>query len=166
MRAFAGLLCLSAALTAAPAMAQAKDVAQPQSGPNNLTNAPKASEAPADAAKPNAFNFGFIDNLKIGRSTDRPAAGLAPIEKDELELNFRPGGKWGLTLDLTSRADNSVLPREEVAAGAYYQFTPRFRFGGGVALKSDSLSSSFASPEAWRQQDAEASVRLESAFSF
>jgi hypothetical protein len=164
MRAIAGIFCLSAALAAAPAFAQTKDSAQP----NSLNTAGKSNVAAAaeQAAKPNAFNFGFIDRLTVNRTSERVTPGLAPIDKDSVELNWRPGGKWGVSLDLTSRAPNEVLPREELSAGLSYQVTPRFRFGGGVTLKGDALAASFASPEAWRQQDSEAGVRLESAFSF
>jgi hypothetical protein len=162
MRAFAGILCLSAALAAAPAFAQEKDSAPQSAAPNGLSSSGASAEA-AQAEKKGGLNFGFIDRLTVNRTADRPAVGLAPIEKDQLELNWRPNKKWGLSLDLTSRAENQVLPREEVAAGAYYQVTPRFRFGGGIALKGDSLTS----PEAWRQQEErEASVKIESAFSF
>lgn len=156
MRVIAGIFCLSAVMAAAPAFAQEA----PQAAvPNGLSSADK----PVEADKKGGLSFGFIDRLNVNRSAERPTTGLAPIEKEQLELNWRPSKKWGLSLDLTSRAENQVLPREEVAAGAYYQVTPRFRFGGGIALKGDSL----ASPEAWRQQEErEASVKIESAFAF
>lgn len=155
MRVIAGICCLSAALAAAPAFAQI--------APSTSTSLSKATDQGVDStAKGNGFNFGFIDRLTVNKTAETPTAGLAPIEKDQIELNWRPGGKWGLSLDLTNRAENQLLPREEFAAGAYYQVTPRFRFGGGVTLKGDSLSS----PEAWKQQPADAGVHIESAFSF
>lgn len=158
MRLSVGILCLSAAMAAAPAFAQAPTVAAPQ----GLSSAPEKSTGEADR-KP-GLTFGFMDALTVNRGAERPTIGLAPIERDQLALNWRPGGKWGITLDMTSRSANEVLPREEVAAGAYYQVTPRFRFGGGVTFNGDSLRS--AAEGGFRPEDGEAGVKIESAFSF
>jgi hypothetical protein len=113
-------------------------------------------------SKPTGLTLGYLDRFTINNGSERPVAGLAPIEKDQLDFAWRPGGKWGLTIDLTTRAQNNVLPREELQAGAYYQVTPRFRFGGGVMLKGDSIGS----PDAWKAEQPDAGVRLSSAFSF
>ena len=88
--------------------------------------------------------------------------GSAPIETDTFGLVWSKSGRWGLTLDVTRRSDNLLRPEKEIAAGAYYQLTPRFRFGGGVSFSGDDIE------EAARlknKQD-EAGVRIESAFSF
>jgi hypothetical protein len=163
MRAYAGLFCAAAAVIAAPAFAQAKTdgvvVSGPVSGP--MAQTPVSPSEPADKAT--GFNLGFLDKLTINKGAERLVLPLGPIETDQLGLSWRPGGKWGITLDLTSRSDNDVLPREEFAAGAYYQITPRFRFGGGLTLNGDSLRSA---AEGWKQKEGEAGVRLESAFSF
>lgn len=150
MRLITGIACISAALAATPAFAQSKA----ERG---------ASSETTETAKP-GLNFGFVDRLTVNRGTERSQISGAPIEKEQLELNWRPGGKWGITLDLTSRGENEVLPREEVAAGAYYQVTPRFRFGGGLTLNGDSLRS--AAEGGFKPEDVEAGVRIESAFSF
>ncbi|HVY88999.1 MAG TPA: hypothetical protein VG942_09045 [Hyphomonadaceae bacterium] len=154
MRFSAHFLCLAASLMAAPAFAQVgKDGA---SAP--ATQSLSGQAAPNDPLAP--FNLGF------NKSTERPVLPLAPIEKDQLEFSWKPGGKWGITLDLTSREPNEVLPREEVGAVLSYQVTPRFRFGGGVTLKGDSLASTLTAPQNFRDQVSDTTVRVESAFSF
>jgi hypothetical protein len=50
-----------------------------------------------------------------------------------------------------------------LAAGLSYQLTPRFRFGGGVTVKGESLSRPMTS---FQDEVSETSVRVESAFSF
>jgi hypothetical protein len=157
MRIIAGIFCLSAAMAATPAFGQAA------AGPQSLSGASDAAPA-TDAERKPGLSFGFMDRLVVNRGAERPSVGLAPIERDQLALNWRPGGKWGITLDMTSRSQNEVLPREEVAAGAYYQVTPRFRFGGGVTFNGDSLRS--AAEGGFRPEDGEAGVKIESAFSF
>ncbi|MEZ5939650.1 MAG: hypothetical protein R3C52_15735 [Hyphomonadaceae bacterium] len=149
-------LCLSASLLAVPVFAQGAFA--------QTTTAPAASLDDSNSSADNTARFamGLLDNLQVVHGSERPTMSLAPIEKDQLVLSIRPGGKWGLTLDLTSRGPNDVLPREEFKAGAYYQVTPRFRFGGGVTLNGNDLSRG----ENWKSPENEAGVRIESAFSF
>lgn len=166
MRFTAQLLCLAASLAAAPAFAQTpgKDSGHVSAAPQTLSSSKQALTA-TEAPSPSL-------NLGLGLSkggTERTLLPLAPIQKDELALTWQPSSKWGLTLDLTSRAQNEIFAREEVTAGVTYQVTPRFRFGGGVTVKGDSLAQSLSNPGASftnRQDGAEASVRIESAFSF
>jgi NtrZ len=155
MRFSAQLICLAAFLVSAPAFAQAKDGGGASATSQSLAS---RSEGQLSAESPR-FNLG----LGFNKGTEETLLPLAPIEKDQLELSWKPGGKWGITLDLTSRSDNDILPREELAAGAYYQVTPRFRFGGGVTVKGDSLSSPGTN---FKEEVREAAVRIESAFSF
>lgn len=162
MRIAAHLFCLAASLAAAPAFAQVgKDGAPASAAPQGLSNQPQTeTQLQGESPKLN-LGFGF------SKGTDSPAIPLGPIEQDQLELSWKPGGKWGITLDLTSRSNNEILPREELAAGAYYQVTPRFRFGGGVTVKGDALSSSLSDPRTnFKDEVSETSVRVESAFSF
>ena len=166
MRAITALFVASS-LISAPAVAQVatKDGGQGASGsPNALSASARTAAATATLeAKPaTGLTLGYLDRFTINNTSDRLVSGLAPIEKGELDFAWRPGGKWGLTIDLTTRAPNNVLPREELQAGAYYQVTPRFRFGGGVMLKGDSLGS----PDSWKTEQPDAGVRLSSAFSF
>src|SRR5262245_47114316 len=164
MRITAHLFCLAAGLVATPAFAQVGKGGDVPATPQTLASQPANKAAETSQPSPK-LNLDF--DIK---STERPVLPLAPIEKDQLELLWKPGGKWGITLDLTSRADNQVLPREELAAGLSYQVTPRFRFGGGVTLKGDSLTESLSKPGAtfkdFKDEGGEAAVRLESAFSF
>jgi hypothetical protein len=160
MRISAQLFCLAACLAGAPALAQqGKEsgtvTTQTLSGQTLSTQ----TETQLNAQSP-SLNLG----VGFNKTTERSTLPLAPVEKDQLELSWKPGGKWGITLDLTSRSENSVLlPKEEVAAGLSYQVTPRFRFGGSVTLNGDSLSR----PQTdFKQEVDEAAVRLESAFSF
>jgi hypothetical protein len=162
MRITAPIFCLAASLVAGPAFAQ---VGKPAATPQSLAAQPADQGAEPAPQQSSPLNLG----LGINKSVERPALPFAPIEKDQVELSWRPGGKWGINLNLTSRADNEVLPREELAAGLSYQVTPRFRFGGGVTVKGDSLSDSLSKPEAFKDfkdEVSEATVRIESAFSF
>jgi hypothetical protein len=168
MRTFAGLICLSATLFAAPAFAD------PQAMPldsratsGSLTDANRPATANLNTPAQSTVGNSWIDRLSVTRSADRPVLPLAPIETDQLALSVRPGSNWGITLGLTTRQPNDLLPQEEFKAGAYFQISPNFRFGGGVTLNGDSLRSA---AEGWQTsrsaKDAEAGVRIESAFSF
>lgn len=152
MRFTTGLFCLTAMIVAAPAFAQA-----PRSA-----DAAGAVRGAQPSAPPSGL-LGVIDRLSINRGQDRSGLPIAPIETGQLALAWRPAGKWGISLDLTSRSPNEVLPREELSAGAYYQISPRFRFGGGVTLNGDNLGEA---AEGWTRKTGEAGVRIESAFSF
>jgi hypothetical protein len=148
-------------LAAAPAFAQAKDGGPASAGPQSLASQPsttETTETQLNAQSPR-LNLGATFN----KGTESSILPLAPIQKDQLELSWKPGGKWGITLDLTSRSDNVILPREEFAAGLSYQVTPRFRFGGGVTLKGDSLSKPTTT---FQDEVSETTVRVESAFAF
>jgi hypothetical protein len=158
MRFAASAFCLVASLVGAPAFAQAKVTGPATATPQSLASQPGTTETQLNAESPR-LNLGASFN----KGTERTLLPLAPIEKDQLELSWKPGGKWGVTLDLTSRSDNEILPREEFAAGLSYQVTPRFRFGGGVTVKGDSLSRPSTT---FQDEVSETSVRVESAFSF
>ena len=151
MRVSASIICLAVTLAAAPAFAQGKASASPVSGD-------LARQAPA------GFTFG------LGLSNDeseRTLLPVAPIRKDKLALSWKPSSNWDVTLDLTSRSQNQIFAREEVTAGVSYQVTPRFRLGGGLTVKGDSLTASLSNPaDIARNPSTDASVRIESAFSF
>jgi hypothetical protein len=162
MRFTASIFCLAATLAAAPAFAQAKPVqpAQPLSQGLKTT-----ADAPDQGS---GFTFG------LGLSQDeseRTLLPVGPVAKDSVALSWKPNSNWDVTLDLTSRSPNNSLPnqlfpREEVTAGVTYQVTPRFRLGGGVTVRGDSLAESLSNPAAIGREGSEASVRIESAFSF
>lgn len=168
MRITAQLFCLAASLVAAPAFAQGgKDSGPVSASPQTLSSAPKQGLTSTEQQASPSLNLG-LGFSKGG--TERTLLPLAPIQKDELALTWQPASKWGLTLDLTQRSQNDFFPREEMTAGVTYQVTPRFRFGGGVTVRGDSLAQSLSSPGTTNfsnaKNGAEASVRIESAFSF
>lgn len=161
MRISTSLFCLAATLAAAPAFAQGTTTSTAQP----LSASPRTGQAPADTKDSSQFTFG----VGISRGeTERSLLPVGPIAKDQLELKWRPANNWDVTLDLTSRSQNDLFAREEVTAGVNYQVTPRFRLGGGVTVKGDSLAASLSSPATnfGREGSTEASVRIESAFSF
>lgn len=166
MRIFVGL-CVGISLLSAPAFAQesladsARSAAIVTVSPTTATETARADVS--RSADQGSLTFGHLDQLRVSRAPERPVSAVAPFDTDQLALSWRPGSRWGITLDLTSRSNNDVLPREELSAGAYYQITPRFRFGGALSLNGDSIRSA---AEGWREQDGEAGVRIESAFSF
>jgi hypothetical protein len=157
MRISAHILCLAASLAAAPAFAQAPS--QPQSLSQAQNSQPKAEEN----ASPQ-FNFGLGLSKDQSEKTLLP---IGPIQKDSVALSWTPFGNWAVTLGMTQRSPNEIFPREEMTAGVTYQVTPRFRLGGGFTVKGDKLAEQLASPTtSFNRDGAEASVRIESAFSF
>lgn len=168
MRITAHLFCLAASLAAAPAFAQGgKDSGPVSVAPQTLSSAPKHGLTASEQQASPSLNLG-LGFSKGG--TERTLLPLAPIQKDELALTWQPASKWGLTLDLTQRSQNDFFPREEMTAGVTYQVTPRFRFGAAASVRGDSLADSLSSPGTTNfsnaKNGAEASVRIESAFSF
>jgi hypothetical protein len=93
-----------------------------------------------------------------------PSEQTAAIGQTERNVQaWTPGRRWGVTVDLrdAERSVTAPAPGEEAAVGAYYQFTPSVRVGGQVSFgQRDPLS------PARRDEEAEAGVRLESAFRF
>ena len=161
MRIKASLFCLAASLAAAPAFAQGTSA---PAAPQPLSAQARTGQAAARDQDSSPFSFG----LGISRGqTERSLLPVGPIAKDQLELKWKPAGNWDVTLDLTSRSQNELFPREEVTAGVGYQVTPRFRLGGGVTVRGDSLATSLSNPaQNFGREGTEASVRIESAFSF
>lgn len=162
MRISASLFCLAATLVSAPAFAQG-------SGGGATTQSlsqPTRSAQQADEEKAGAFAFGLGLNRDQSERTLLP---VGPITKDQVALSWKPASNWDVTLDVTSRSQtaNGLFAREEVTAGVTYQVTPRFRLGGGVTVKGDSLAESLSNPaNNFGREGNEASVRIESAFSF
>jgi hypothetical protein len=166
MRLSTSFLCLAASLVAAPAFAQG--TAQPAAKPQPLSQAARLGDKAEQPAQTSPFNFGF--GLNKGASERSPLL-VGPITKDELEFTWKPANNWDVTLDLTTRSrnplPNQLFPREEVTAGVTYQVTPRFRLGGGVTVKGDSVAESLSDPATrFGREGSNASVRIESAFSF
>ncbi|MEO1785779.1 MAG: NtrZ family periplasmic regulatory protein [Pseudomonadota bacterium] len=91
-----------------------------------------------------------------------PEASPEGVTQRDLKLRWLKTGRWELTLDLTSRDAISPLPREEMAAGATYQITPRLSVGGDVTVGAQELDDQ----SEWDDQDIEAGIKLRSAFRF
>ena len=84
------------------------------------------------------------------------------VSEQDVQYNWNKGERWQLQLALTSREGDTGLAREEMEAGATFNITPRFSFGGSVRVGADDLD-----PRAvGNQQQIETGIRLKSAFKF
>lgn len=81
----------------------------------------------------------------------------------EVKLAWVKGDKWQLSVDLTSRPDDSPFPREEMRAGAEFRITPRISVGGSVSVGANELNGAF---EQLQDEAVETGIRLRSAFKF
>ncbi|MEO0818596.1 MAG: NtrZ family periplasmic regulatory protein [Pseudomonadota bacterium] len=144
---------LASTAFALPAMAQIEAVDR---DPMSI-EAPTPSETAA--AEPDWYRQFTIAAPPAGLETN-PAIQAGPSE--EFSFNFNEGNRWRFSIDLTTRPDDSVLPREEMSAGATFQITPRFSVGGDVSVGADELEDRTD----WTGQDVETGVRLRSAFKF
>lgn len=154
MRALAGMVFTSC-LLAAPALAE----------PQKIQTGSEASGEAAPVLNIEPQGSSRLNWVERPLSSQGPSSSsaLSPAPSDRWGVNIPAGGRWGLTLDVTRRTEQSLLPREEMTAGAYYQVTPRFRFGGGVTIGGDSIRDAARS---LGEEQAEAGVRFQSAFSF
>lgn len=81
----------------------------------------------------------------------------------EVRLAWVKGDKWHLSVDLTSRPDDSPLPREEMRAGAEFRITPRISVGGTLSLGANELDGAL---NELQDEEIETGIRLRSAFKF
>ena len=114
--------------------------------------------ADTNAAKPEWFKRFSTESIDFGSE----AAWQTQPDRRDIKFNLLNGGRWQIGFDIKSRTDDSPLPREEVSAGAKFQITPRFSFGGQVSVGANELDDS----RKWEDQQIEAGVRLQSAFKF
>ena len=117
---------------------------------------PITAPASSDAAVPDWYQ----------RFTFREGEAQRPVwtgaSEQDVQYNWNKGERWQLQLALTSRDGDTGLAREEMEAGATFNITPRFSFGGSVRLGADDLD-----PRAvGNQQQIETGIRLKSAFKF
>ena len=94
-------------------------------------------------------------------SDERPIWQSGPSK--EVKLAWVKGDNWQLSVDLTSRPDDSPLPREEMRAGADFRITPRISVGGSLSLGANELDGSL---DQLQEEKIEAGIRLRSAFKF
>ncbi|MEM1391292.1 MAG: NtrZ family periplasmic regulatory protein [Pseudomonadota bacterium] len=139
------LTALSFSAFAIPAQAQESLLTLP---------APTASES--EQAQPDWYQqFTFDSGVN-----DAPVWQVRPNKT--LKLGWVKGERWNLTVDLTSREDQSPLPREEMSAGANFFITPRLSVGGEVSFGANELEDT----NAWQDQEMETGIRLRSALKF
>lgn len=112
---------------------------------------------PADILAPaerETFNFTF-------RSSASPNSNVWTFN-DAPSLELNAGRKWRFTLDLDQ--DPERMEFDGVSAGAFFDLTPRMRFGGALSLSGENDAFTRASNG---QLDSDApQVKFESAFKF
>lgn len=84
------------------------------------------------------------------------------LTEDARSFSWGENSRWSVNFNLISRSVESPLPREEMSAGARYNFTPRFSIGGQVSVGANELDDS----SKWTEQDIEAGVKLETSLKF
>jgi len=117
---------------------------------------PVVSSSGSDAAIPDWYQrFTFREG-----EAQRPV--WTGVSERDVSYNWNKGERWQLQLAVTSRDGDTGLPREEMEAGATFNITPRFSFGGSVSLGAEDLGPTGVGS----QQQFETGIRLKSAFKF
>jgi len=130
---------------ALPAMAQ-----------QDVPEMPAPSISETDQAEPDWFQKFSLS----GANLESPAWQSSPSQT--FNLAWIKGDRWSLSLDLTSRGEDSPLPREEMLAEAEFRITPRISVGGELTIGAEELDDTAQ----WEDQEIEAGIRLRSAFKF
>jgi len=116
---------------------------------------PVASSSSSDAVIPDWYQ----------RFTFREGEAQRPVwtgaSERDVQYNWNKGERWQLQLAVTSRDGDTGLAREEMEAGATFNITPRFSFGGSVRVGAEDLA-----PNGVTDQQIETGIRLKSAFKF
>jgi hypothetical protein len=73
--------------------------------------------------------------------------------------------RWGFSVNVRNADRTKAAPRDEAAVGAFYDFTPRLRFGGEVRV-ADSVVGGAPGVSGAAPREPSAGVKLESAFRF
>jgi two component system regulator NtrZ-like protein (phosphatase activity inhibitor) len=130
--------------------------ALPAMADQDVPEMPAPSMSETDRAEPDWFQkFSF-------NTTDINAPIWQARPSQTFNLAWITGDRWSLSLDLTSRDEESPLPREEMLAEAEFQITPRFSVGGELSIAAEELDDTAQ----WEDQEIEAGIRLRSAFKF
>ncbi|MEO1642392.1 MAG: NtrZ family periplasmic regulatory protein [Pseudomonadota bacterium] len=131
-------------------------LALPAQAQEGLLTLPAPSVSETEQAQPDWYQqFTFDTNV-----SEAPVWQAAPTKT--FKLGWVKGDRWNLTVDLTSRENQTALPREEMSAVANFFITPRLSVGGEVSFGANDLESS----KAWKEQDMETGIRLRSALKF
>ncbi len=80
----------------------------------------------------------------------------------DYDVDVNAGANWGFTLKLEN-VDEEAFDLEAIRAGAYFDFTPRLRFGGQLSFSSSSSDLDFALEDT---RDNSSEIKIRSAFRF
>ncbi|MEM7329464.1 MAG: NtrZ family periplasmic regulatory protein [Pseudomonadota bacterium] len=131
-------------------------LALPAMAQQDVPDMPAPTISETERAEPEWFQKFSFSSDQIGspvwQSTPSQTFNLAWIK----------GDRWSLSLDLTSRDEESPLPREEMLAEAQFRITPRISVGGELTIAAEELDDTAQ----WEDQEIEAGIRLRSAFKF
>ena len=131
-------------------------LAPPAMADNDVPDMPAPTIAETEQAEPEWFQKFSFSSDQIG----------SPIWQNTPSQTFNlawiKGDRWSLSLDLTSRDQDSPLPREEMLAEAQFRITPRISVGGELTIAAEELDDTTQ----WEDQEIEAGIRLRSAFKF
>ena len=131
-------------------------LAFPAQAQEDLLKLPAPTVSETEQAQPDWYQqFTFSSD-----PTETPVWQAEPTKN--LKLGWVKGERWNLTVDLTTRDEQSPLPREEMSAGANFFITPRLSVGGEVRFGANELEDT----NAWQEQDMETGIRLRSALKF
>lgn len=130
--------------------------ALPAMAEQDVPEMPAPSLSETDQAEPDWFERFNLDTPGIESALweTRPS--------QTFNLAWIKGDRWSLSLDLTSRDEDSPLPREEMLAEAEFRITPRLSLGGELTIGAEELDDTGQ----WDDQEIEAGIRLRSAFKF
>ncbi len=118
---------------------------------------PAPSIAETDEAEPEWYR-----QFTLSSPSDEAPIWQGAPSKD-VKLAWIKGEKWALSVDLTTREDDSPLPREEMRAGAEFRITPRISVGGTLSLGTSDSDTSLTQTQ---REEIETGIRLRSAFKF
>ena len=144
---FASFVIAATALSAAPALAQPTAPGAPRAG---------AAEAP------------WYERFTSSVAPTEQQKGWSGAEA-KTSLFWTPSDRWGLRLNMRSDRSGAATREGEAAVGAFFQFTPSFRVGGEVSVIAPMAKDQRLAPapgRSGREEQAEAGVKLESAFKF
>ena len=131
-------------------------LALPAMAEQDVPEMPAPTISETDQAEPEWFQSFSFNSAQLSS----PVWQAQPSQT--FNLAWIKGDRWSLSLDLTSRDEDSPLPREEMLAEAEVRITPRISVGGELSIGAEELDDT----SQWEDQEIEAGIRLRSAFKF
>lgn len=131
-------------------------LALPAMAQQDVPEMPAPTMSETDQAEPDWFQKFSFNSAQL----NSPIWQAQPSQT--FNLAWIKGDRWSLSLDLTSRDQESPLPREEMLAEAEFRITPRISVGGELSIAAEELDDTAQ----WEDQEIEAGIRLRSAFKF